>query len=171
MDCSGCKLEYNYSEIIPLACKCGHTLCRACTLLNSKDDVFTCPKCSQKSKMDEIWLNRGLDVFIKEIKDLKIFNQKTRKTNHKVFRSGSPLLAAISSDTQYQALDNCEVVYVENKETLVVPDSKNIQTQTVGNCIMMKKISEKKLCTEIVWNKCGLLVLYTIFALPWVLDI
>ena len=147
MDCPKCQKEYDYLTTIPLACHCGLTLCKSCITQESQNEVFFCPDCKALTRVENLWLNRGLDTIIKEIKTLKQTPKEPKKT--KIYKSANLLITNINSETPYEKLENSDNVLVDEKEIQAQTEKETKKSQTGNNFVILEKINKKKLCFEI----------------------
>ena len=168
MECSSCKREYDYDTVIPLTCNCGNTICKDCIIESSFKDSFKCMGCKQTMLITSLILNRGIDSIINEIKYSNKTRKESEKPKKKIIHIGELLSTEINSKVSYQALENSEVIYVNDKQILAGPVTENRKIQTTSNFILLQKVNEKKLFVKIAWDKCVAIFLYFILTMPWV---
>ena len=167
MNCSSCKIEFDTSVTIPLTCSCGNTLCKPCIMNLSSLNHYQCPSCKTKINVNSLWTNRGIDGVTSELKCLKQASS-TIHQNRKPRIYKSPLHPVdISSSTDYQGLQT-EAVFIEDKEVFAGPSTSDQKVQTTSNFILMQKLSEKKLCVEVEWGRCFIMLVYFVLSVPWV---
>ena len=142
MDCPKCQKEYDYLTTIPLACHCGLTLCKSCITQESQNEVFFCPDCKALTRVENLWLNRGLDTIIKEIKTLKQTPKEPKKT--KIYKSANLLITNINSETPYEKLENSDNVLVDEKEIQAQTEKKNEEKPNREQFCDLRKNKQKK---------------------------
>ena len=166
MDCPICRKPYDYKQIVPLSCKCGRTFCKSCIKSQSSPSGFLCPSCKSLTKIDAMWINRGLDTIRDEIYSLRQRHEKVIKPSLKQ-NLGTLSTREISSTSSYTNLEN-NCVCAEDKCFYVGPDCEKKEAQTLASYILLEKLSERQLCVNIKWSKCFMVPLYFILVAPWV---
>lgn len=160
MECKKCRSEYNSTDSIPLTCQCGGTLCKNCVNSLSISNTFQCPTCKAQTSIDKLWPNRGIEEVSIELKVLQESLAINKPKIVKIY-SGSLPPHTISSESTY--------IQIDDKQISAKIDCNDRNCQTTSNFILMQKISEKKLCVNIAWGKCFIVLLYFILCMPWVM--
>lgn len=165
MDCPKCSREYNYQDVIPLAFNCGRTFCKDCINDQSSCGVFPCP-CSTKHKIQSLSINRNIDEIGSEIKRKRIEQTSSQVKKPKKIYITSPLL---QDDTLRQS-ENVQQnhVFIEDRCMNAKIETNIKSSQTTFNYILLENINQAKLCVDIKWGKCVVILLYFIFTVPWV---
>ncbi|CAL4060498.1 unnamed protein product [Meganyctiphanes norvegica] len=75
LECKVCHVPYDEEDHRPRHAPCGHEYCPACIKALIKDNIFECPKCRQKNKVDDaedMPVNFGLIEVVRAFKTKSI---------------------------------------------------------------------------------------------------
>jgi hypothetical protein len=151
--------------VIPLAFNCGQTFCKDCINEQSSCGVFPCP-CSTKHKIQSLSINRNIDEIGSEIKRKRIEQTNCQVKKPKKIYITSPLL----QDDFLRQTENSQQnhVYIEDRCMHARVETNIKSSQTAFNYILLENINQAKLCVDIKWGKCVVILLYFVFTVPWV---
>jgi hypothetical protein len=166
MSCGKCKRRYEYELVIPLTCRCGFTLCKACAYSNSSGSLFRCSNCSATIDVNQMIVNRSLDGVNSEMMFIHRKAQQFKPTKLSI----NALSQDINSSVPYVYMSDYAIL-TNDQSVEAIPEFTTISTQSAESFILTEKLCGRKISADIKWSKCFIVPLYFIFVIPWVFTI